>query len=109
MSLKAIDIQMAIHRNDEAGLRQNQLTHKPEVDQSQLGQQMQKQAEREQQQAVKAEQPAEAHLRGAGTEAGGERRQGTRKARTSKSANSEAPETKAVPHPFKGHFIDLSF
>lgn len=109
MSLKAIDIQMAIHRNDEAGMRQNQLLHKPEVDQSQLGQQVQKQAEREQRQTVKLEQTAEAHIRRSGGEGGGAPQHGEgRYVAEAKASDTDASDAKPAPHPYKGHFIDLS-
>ena len=32
MSFKAIDLQFAVHKNDEAGIRQNQLMQKPRQD-----------------------------------------------------------------------------
>jgi hypothetical protein len=110
MTLKAIDIQMAIHRSDEAGVRQNQLLQKPEDDQSQLGQQLQKQAEREQQQPVKPGPAAEAHIRGSGEEGGGAKRQGGgQKQAEAKPHDAEAvTPAKPAPHPYKGHFIDLS-
>lgn len=34
MSFKAIDLQFAVHKNDEAGIRQNQLMQKPRQDET---------------------------------------------------------------------------
>lgn len=107
MSFKAIDLQMAIHRNDEAGQRQNQLMHKPEVDQSQLARESLKQAEREQHRVMKLEDPSQAHLRRSGGDGASQRQGSRRKLSAVKPTDSEPPDTKAAPHPYKGHFIDL--
>ena len=34
MSFKAIDLQFAVHKNDEAGIKQNQLMQKPRQDET---------------------------------------------------------------------------
>ncbi|KIL39222.1 hypothetical protein SD70_21350 [Gordoniibacillus kamchatkensis] len=107
MSLKAIDLQMALHRNDEAGVRQNQLLHKPEVDQVLLAGQAAKQTERAREQTAKLEHAAEMHIRDQGKQAGGEQGERQRRGRSEPEPGDNA-EPKTPPHPFKGHFLDVS-
>jgi hypothetical protein len=106
MSLKAVDLQMALHRNDEAGIRQNQLQHKPDVDQSQLAEQAVRRADREREQAAKLEETAETHIKPGDSNGSGKRQRRGRK--EPEAAEATAEEPKISPHPYKGHFIDVS-
>ncbi|MFC0214365.1 hypothetical protein ACFFK0_18190 [Paenibacillus chartarius] len=106
MSLKSIDLQMAIHRNDEAGLRQHQVQHKPEVDQSQLGNQALKHADRERERAGRLEESPEAHIQAGDHDAG---QGGSHRDSKPRQRKENVPgEMKAPLHPFKGHRLDVS-
>lgn len=107
MSLKAIDLQMALHRNDEAGNRQNQLTHKLEADQTLLGQQALKQTERARELTAKLEHAAEMHVQSGGKQAG-RQRQGRKRRRQQEAGSSGSAASRTPPHPYKGHFLDVS-
>jgi hypothetical protein len=106
MSLKAIDLQMALHRSDEAVSQQNQLQHKPDVDQSQLAGQAVRRAEREREQTAKLEETAEMHI-GSGDSNGSGRRH-SRGSNAPEAAEATSEEEKTPPHPYKGHFLDVS-
>jgi hypothetical protein len=107
MSLKAIDLQMALHRNDEAAIQQNQLSHKPEADRTLLAEQTAKQAERAREQTTKPEHTAEMHIQGGDKHAAQQQSQ-SRKRRRQQPQPEAAAEAKTAPHPYKGHYIDVS-
>jgi hypothetical protein len=104
MSLKSIDLQMAYHRNGDAGIKQNQLMHKPIADQALLAGQTAKRAERELQKPVGAEEPQQAKI----GKDGRNFRDGGADSRPKKERrqNGKAPDTPR--HPYKGHHIDLT-
>jgi hypothetical protein len=104
MSLKTIDLQMAIHRNDEAAIQQNQLAHKPEADRTLLAEQAAKQTERAREQTAKLEHTAEMHIQGGGKQAA----QPQSRKRRRESRPDAAAEPKSAPHPYKGHLLDVS-
>jgi hypothetical protein len=104
MSLKSIDLQMAVHRNGDAGLQQNQLLHKPASDQALLANEQQKKIGHQLQQSNSVDEPRKAGIQsndsGKGNQGGGSRN-GKRK------DHEEAPQPKSK-HPYKGQHIDFS-
>jgi hypothetical protein len=102
MSLKAIDLQFAIHKNDEAGYRQNQLSQKPQQDQAVLENQAAQSTEKQRQRSAKVDETDSAAIRDRRQGSGKQEQQGKRSKPQSSSSSSEGE------HPFKGHHIDLS-
>ncbi|UKS29860.1 hypothetical protein LOZ80_13365 [Paenibacillus sp. HWE-109] len=106
MSFKAIDLQLAVHKNDEAGIRQNQLMQKPRQDETILENQSLQNTERDRHRSSRLEESARADIKDQSgqnqqTSKGNSKRK--RKADGNSSAVPHEPE-----HPYKGHHIDLS-
>jgi hypothetical protein len=103
MSLKGIDLQFAIHKNDDVGFKQQQLLHKPEVDQSALGQANVKDAERNRMKSAQVDGTESAHIRDDG------KRKQKEQHMSNKKANSDMPDhsPEKAEHPYKGRHIDL--
>jgi hypothetical protein len=109
MSMRPIELQFALHKNDEVGLKQNQLNHKPVQDQAQLADASLKQAEKERQSIMKTDDLHPSSVtdreKNKSTERGKTNRKGKRN-----SASDDNPKSQAGPsdHPFKGKHVDLS-
>lgn len=103
MSLKAVEMQFALHKNDEVGLKQQHLIQKPLTDQASLSEAAAKQVTEERHKSAKTE-----HSAGASVKDNRERSQQRRESRSAKrDADAKAPAPRK-DHPFKGHHIDLS-
>jgi hypothetical protein len=106
MSFKAIDLQFAVHKNDEAGIRQNQLMQKPRQDETILENQAAQSTEKDRHRSSKLEESARADIQDHG---GKEQQMAERKSKNKKTSSSASPEPDHQPnHPYKGHHIDLS-
>ncbi|GIP36839.1 hypothetical protein J31TS4_01190 [Paenibacillus sp. J31TS4] len=102
MSWKAIDLQMAVHRNSDAGLQQSQLQQKPVEDQAALAEQNGKQAAQDTHKTGKTPEAGEAGIRERG-QRGGDSQKGQKK----KKGMADREDERDAPHPYKGRFIDL--
>jgi hypothetical protein len=106
MSMKSIDLQFAVHKNDEAGIRQNQLMQKPRQDETILENQAVQTSERDRSRSGKLEESARTNINDHGQE-----KQRGNKGKSRGKANVE-PQTTASAHqsdhPYIGHHIDLS-
>jgi hypothetical protein len=105
--MRPIELQFALHKNDEAGLLQNQLNHKPEQDQVQLADATAKQAEKERRTAGKANDVLQASVHDRERDNQGGRRQKPRNNRSAGTSGEPKPAGRSE-HPFKGKHIDLS-
>ncbi|MGF7029705.1 hypothetical protein J2T17_000610 [Paenibacillus mucilaginosus] len=107
MSIKPVELHMALHKNDEVGVKQQELSRRPVTDQMALGQQAEKTTIKERQVSAAAEQ---AHGSGVHGELPKERRPGGARGRVrgGKEQVQEKREQVRGDHPFKGHHIDLS-
>lgn len=105
LSLKSIDLQFALHKNDEAGFKQNQLSQKPQQDQAVNESQAAALAERERERSQKVDQNPSKGICQDQDQGKQHNRKGNAK---KKAASSSAPNLKLADHPFKGHHIDLS-
>jgi len=107
MSLRPVELQFALHKNDEVGLKQNQLNQKPQDDQLQLANAAMKQMDRERQVTGKADDVLHASVHDQEKD-----KSGGRKANTSGKKGSRpddnSKESGRNDHPFKGKHIDLS-
>ncbi|MGO4270483.1 hypothetical protein AB4Z22_11630 [Paenibacillus sp. TAF58] len=106
MSFKAIDLQFAVHKNDEAGIRQNQLMQKPRQDETILENQAAQTTEKDRHRSSKLEESVRADLK----DHGDQRKQSNKgKAKNKGKTDSASSEGSHQPdHPYKGHHIDLS-
>jgi hypothetical protein len=103
MSLKSVEMQIAIPRTNEAGMVQNQLSHKPMHDQAALASGTVQQAQQLRQKAAKVDESVSKRIK----DGSGEQRGKQPKAHAgSKSVKKQADE--AHGHPYKGHHIDFS-
>jgi hypothetical protein len=105
MSLKLIEMQFALHKNDEAGLKQHQMMHKPVEDQAVLSDAADKNTVKERQVSGKTEETSHTSVRDGDTR---QQRQQSRKHRNQGVSEEGKPSEPRRDHPFKGRHIDLS-
>lgn len=108
MSLKSIDMQLAVQKNNEASIRQSQLMHKPVLDQEMAGEASAKQAERSRQRSAKVGDLAGLKVREDGSSGTGGDRGGKPRAKAGTPAKTPVKPEPAGEHPYKGRHIDLS-
>lgn len=102
MSLKPVELQIALPRTTEAGKVQNEIQQRPLIDQQQLAGQNVKTSQEQAQRSSGVDESAESALRedgGRGNHQGGHP-SGERRQQQENSAPAE--------HPYKGKRIDLS-
>jgi hypothetical protein len=106
MSFKAIDLQFAVHKNDEAGIRQNQLMQKPRQDETILENQAAQTTEKDRHRSSKLEESVRADIK----DHSGQKQQTTKVETKNKGKSiTDSSDLKSQPdHPYKGHHIDLS-
>ncbi|UUZ85953.1 hypothetical protein LJK88_22390 [Paenibacillus sp. P26] len=108
MSMKLVEMQFALHKNDEAGLKQHQLMQKPASDQSHLADAAEKQTHKERRISTKTEETGQAAIRDSGSQPGGGQGQGSSRRRKTAAETDEKPAVRSQEHPFKGRHIDLT-
>jgi hypothetical protein len=106
MSLKGVEMQIAIPRTNEATQVQNQFNHKPTYDQAALANQSTKHTERQRQ--VSAEVDASAFLNVKDEGKGGARERGAASRRKPGKAEDARLGEGDPGHPYKGKHIDIS-
>jgi hypothetical protein len=105
MSMRSIDLQFALHKNDEAGIKQHKLSHKPQEDQSILETQSSVINEKQSQRAGMVDESSQAGVRDAMQE------KNQKQGKDKKKHNSKSQESRTAgrsDHPYKGQHIDLS-
>ncbi len=107
MSLKAVDMSFAVHKNADAGQLQREIQQKPQVDQMALAEVQQRTAEGARKRAEGLKETDKSAIRNGQEEK--KRRQGSA-AQTSQGASDPSPsQTPAqAEHPYKGHHVDVS-
>ncbi|OPH61957.1 hypothetical protein BC351_01575 [Paenibacillus ferrarius] len=106
MSFKAIDLQLAVHKNDEAGIRQNQLMQKPRQDEAILEHQSLMNTEKDRHRSSKLEKSDRADIKDQGRD---KQQASKRKFKNKNNLETVSTESHHSPdHPYKGHHIDLS-
>ncbi|MEK5237976.1 hypothetical protein NST99_19985 [Paenibacillus sp. FSL L8-0470] len=102
MSLKPVELQIALPRTTDAGKVQHGLQHRPAVDQQQLAGQNVKQSSELAHRSTEVDESAEAALRNDDS-------QGNHAGSQSSSHQQEKQQTSHdAEHPYKGRRIDLS-
>lgn len=102
MSLKPVELQIALPRTTEAGKIQNESQQRPAIDQHQLAGQNVKQALEMTLRSGEVDESSESALRddgGRGQQSGGN---------PSSEKRSKSEATRDAEHPYKGRRIDLS-
>jgi len=105
MSMKGVEMQIAVPRTSEATTVQNQLNHKPAYDQSSLAAQEVKRNERTRKTSAEVDASAFLNVKEDGKGAAGGRRSGYAKKAKAPTEERGANER---GHPFKGKHIDIS-
>ncbi|OEF98630.1 hypothetical protein [Desulfuribacillus alkaliarsenatis] len=105
MSLKAIELQVAIPRTKDAGRIQEQLQQRPQNDQTQLANAQKKNIVKEQQKTLETQQTEHQKIKEHQEKHNKNSNQQQNKNRKNKSDKDNQKSTK---HPFKGHSVDIS-
>ncbi|MCP3772826.1 hypothetical protein NLX71_05755 [Paenibacillus sp. MZ04-78.2] len=109
MSMKPVEMQFALHKNDEVGLKQHQMVQKRVEDQAMLNSSNEKSTIKERQISAKTEETGQASIKDDQSDRSGERNsRGGGGARKSAEEAKQASGGTAPEHPFKGHHIDLT-
>jgi hypothetical protein len=108
MSLRPVELQFALHKNEEVGLKQNQLNNKPHQDQTLLAGAAAKQTEKERHVTGKADDVNQSSIRDQEKENSKQNKNKQRAKSNSTENEGEKPSTERRVHPFKGKHIDLS-
>lgn len=103
MSLKPVELQIALPRTTEAGKIQNESQQRPAIDQQQLAGQNVKQTQELAQRSAEVDESSESALRDGGGK--GNHHSG---GKSSSDKDSKASTTRDAEHPYKGQRIDLS-
>ena len=108
MSLKSIDMQLAMSRSMEASQLQSQTAQKTVGDQFDAAMQAMKQQELERTRSNQTEKPSEGKIRSGDGNKGGSGQAGGRSAGDGNENADDQAKPREAKHPFKGKFIDLS-
>jgi hypothetical protein len=105
LSLKAVELQIAVPRTSEAGKYQSEYQHRSMNEQALLGQKTERETEDIRQRSGAVDESAETFVgqRGTGEQEGASSRQ-----RRSRPGENELPKEHLAEHPYKGHHIDFS-
>lgn len=105
MSFKAIDLQFAVHKNDEAGIKQNQMMQKPRQDTTILENQAMLSTDKDRQRTSKLEESGRTDIK----DHRKQKQSHMDKSKTRGSLEAASAENESQPeHPYKGHHIDYS-
>lgn len=107
MNIKAIDMQFAIHKNDEAGNKQGQHMHKPMSDQALLAQEAGQNIQRQRTQTDKVHTSTGRRINENQEEKEGQER-GNRQGPRHSQSEGEGKQKETSKHPYKGRHIDLT-
>lgn len=107
MNLKPVELQFALHKNDEAGLKQNQSNQKPVEDQIRLADTAMKQAERQRQTPTSTDPSSKMSIREKNKESFS-RQNKKRKQNASPLESTKTGMADRRDHPYKGKHIDLT-
>jgi hypothetical protein len=109
MSFKAIDMQIAVQKSMETGIKQNQLMHKPVLDQANLAVNIERNADATRQKSSKVDETINHVIRDGQENGKNKLLKQTKKKQANATGSIEAPGTSAnAGHPYKGKHIDFS-
>ncbi|TLS49823.1 hypothetical protein FE782_22725 [Paenibacillus antri] len=107
MSMKGVEMQIAIPRTNEATSVQNHLNHKPTYDQAVLANQTTKLAERRKKVSAEVDASAFLNVKEEGNGGSAARRNAAKPRAAGKEEDARLPGTDSG-HPYKGKHIDIS-
>lgn len=107
MSLKSVELQIAVSRTQDAGHMQQQTAHKTVADQFALAETAVKQADEQRRKSAKVEEQNERLIRDQPKEGGAGQHGG--KALIVRKRSTSAPHQTNAEHPFKGRHIDITY
>jgi len=102
MSLKPVELQIAVPRATEAGKIQNDLRHRPLLNQQQLAGEIVKNSHEQTQRSSSVDESAETSVRDDG------QHNHNSDGHSPSEKKSESIKYRDAEHPYKGHSIDLS-
>jgi hypothetical protein len=109
MSLKSIDMQFAVQKSTETGIKQNQLQHKPDLDQAMLATKEEKNMEMARQRSNMVDKTANHGIRDDQQSNKNNRLKQEKKKQDKGIMTTETQHTaNSLAHPYKGRHIDLS-
>jgi hypothetical protein len=109
MSFKAIDMQIAVQKSTETGMKQNQLMHKPVLDQAMLATTIERNADAARQKSSKVDESVNHVIRDDQENGKNKLLKQTKKKQANAAGSIEESRTSAnFSHPYKGKHIDLS-
>jgi hypothetical protein len=109
MSLKSIDMQFAVQKSTETGMKQNQLQHKPVLDQSMLASKEEKNIEIARHRSSKVDETANHRIRDHQSKDKNKGLNQEKKKQDKNTTNVDTQQTaNNLEHPYKGRHIDLS-
>jgi hypothetical protein len=108
MSLKAIDMQIAVQKSSEMGNRQNQLMHKPQVDQSLLASATERNTELARQKSSKIDETSNHRIRDEQQNGKNKFLKSDKKKQDKEGLTASSQSGASIEHPYKGKHIDLS-
>ena len=103
MTYRSLDLQISIPRTPEAGGLQSQMMNRPMIEQQKLADESLKTTEQLRQKSSEVEETVETAIR--------DDQHGQSGGKNERQADEEKTDAAAeppVPHPFKGHHIDIS-
>lgn len=107
MSLKSIDMSMAVHKNADIGQLQREMQQKPMIDQAVLADHSTKKSDTSRQRPSKADETDKSGIRSRQEEKNG-RKKGARANASGQAGDMQEAKPVDADHPYKGHHIDLS-
>ncbi|WP_040948698.1 hypothetical protein [Gorillibacterium massiliense] len=107
MSLKSIDMQIAVNRTPEASHVQRDILQKPPFEQMQLAVQQEKQMVRNRKMSEKLEKSSRSAIKDDGNPSKKGKQRGKAAGVSDPSASSES-DARLSEHPYKGKHIDLT-
>ncbi|GAB6988941.1 hypothetical protein [Paenibacillus pini] len=104
MSMKSVELQIAIPRTSEAGKIQNELHHRSSQEQQFLAGQQIKASQQMRQRSTEVDESAHTEVR----DEGKPKYSGQQATDEHKSQQETEQRTHAAEHPYKGHHLDVS-
>ncbi|NMO96185.1 hypothetical protein [Paenibacillus lemnae] len=102
MSLKSVELQIAVHRTNEAGRMQQEYHQRPSQDQAFLSAEENKQSREASQRSAEVDETAESAVRDDGSS------RSHHQLEQEKNRTGEQETSQPADHPYKGHHLDIS-
>ncbi|WP_159884350.1 hypothetical protein [Paenibacillus puerhi] len=108
MSMKAVEMQFALHKNEDAGFKQQQMMNKPVQDQAALSQESEKQLLEQRRISSKTDETSRMAADRDGGYGGKQDKNPSGAKKRGQAGTDSASPPPHDGHPYKGHHIDIS-